>query len=144
MWGLLLVTMGAGSCLPGSRLGQAAFRWQPLPGRSESFLEASSTALPERGGLRQRWGLSCPSESTRPLTSGKRLSGLCLLVGSMQLACSPGAHRSFKPSVYSGVWNKVMDLAKVVVQQRMAQLFARPRWWSPHSMSGEISVAQFQ
>lgn len=98
----------------------------------------------KRRAQAERWGLSCPSESTRPLTSGKQLSGLCLLVGSMQLACSPGAQGSFKPSVYSGVWNKVMDLAKVVVQQRMAQLFARPGWWSPYSMSGEISVAQFQ
>ena len=136
-WGQIPVSNGV-NCL-----GQAAFRRQPLPGRSESFLEASSTALPERGKLRQRGG-ACPALLSLPLTSGKQLSGLCSLAGIMQLACSPGAHWSFKPSVYSGVWNKVMDLAKVVVQQRMAKLFARPGWWSPHSMSREISVAQFQ
>lgn len=45
----------------------------------------------------------------------------------MQVASSPGARLSFKPSVYPGAWNKAMDLAEAAVRREDALSFL-PAW----------------
>lgn len=40
-----------------------------------------------------------------------------------QAVCSPGAHLALTPSVYPGVWNKVMDFTKAALGREDALSF---------------------
>lgn len=126
--GLLLVGVGAGSCLHGVNWGK-----QPLQFRSENFLETSRSSLPERGGAR-------PLESPRPPASGKWVGGLCSPPVATQVASSPGARLS-QPLNAPAVWDTCWTLPRPPHGRGTLGAFCQAQVVVT-SVSGKIRVTQ--
>lgn len=99
-----------------------------------------------QAGLRQRAGL-CPALSNPPVALRHQR---CELVASAPWWVAsagvsfPGICWVFKPSARPVMWDKTTDFAKVGTRWEDSECFARPGWWPPHHVPGEVSVTQFR
>lgn len=115
--GLLLLEVGAGSCLQGVNWGK-----QPSQFRSENFLETSRFSLPERAGA---CPLEIPPPPAPPPPSFREMGWWPLLPSRWPHRWYPVRCPLVQTRSAAAVWNQVGGLAGIAPQQEDVRAFCQ-------------------